>query len=305
MDKAGLVVTTDARGIRWTPELVDTLRRLYPTTLSDELATIFGTSEFAIRSAARRYGIVKDRDWLKRLRTSFCKQAAALYGVENGKRNGPRSRRIFFNEKYFSEPLTEKSAYWLGFIQADGSIRIKPHVKVLQLTLAMRDADHLDQFLSDLDANIVARRYPMAKVPCATIHLTSSQMVNDLMTLGVMPNKTGLGTFPIVSDELTSHYLRGVFDGDGNISLRKDRRLDPTASLVGSEAFVRWAAEVIRKQTGIQGGRITKHSKRNVWYFHIAGRRQVLEFGYWLYRGATRWLARKRAIFELLQRGSG
>ena len=43
-------------------------------------------------------------------------------------------------------------------------------------------------------------------------------MVNDLINLGCIPNKSLTLTFPdFINDELLPHFIRGYFDGDGCI----------------------------------------------------------------------------------------
>ena len=50
---------------RFTPELLEELKRNYPTTITSDLADHFGCSIYAIRNAAHRYGLKKDREFLR------------------------------------------------------------------------------------------------------------------------------------------------------------------------------------------------------------------------------------------------
>lgn len=292
----------DKRGVRWTPELIEVLRQIYPTTLNKEIASYFGIAETAIRAAARRFGLQKDPDWRRNYLVDLAKKTAVAHAVKNGKRNGPLSRRLFFDEQYFSGELTPESAYWLGFIQADGSIHIRPRCRYLTISLGIHDAKHLDQFMLDIQANRSAKRY-FRKIPVATVSLVSKPFIEDLMRIGIQPDKTRLGTFPVIEGPMVSHYLRGVFDGDGSIHFRHDRNCDPSISIAGGEDFALWALNTIRKHTGIKGGSIIQHQTRHVWYVVISGRIQVTHVFYWLYRNATRWLERKRQVFACLYGG--
>jgi intein-encoded DNA endonuclease-like protein len=47
-------------------------------------------------------------------------------------------------------------------------------------------------------------------------------MVDRLISLGVIPNKTGSETMKYVPDEWKTDFIRGFFDGDGSISIRND-----------------------------------------------------------------------------------
>src|SRR5260370_646778 len=51
--------------------------------------------------------------------------------------------------------------------------------------------------------------------------LDSKQAVARFCELGVTPNKSYTGPYPIVPQEVWWHCFRGVFDGDGNINLSR------------------------------------------------------------------------------------
>ena len=57
-------------------------------------------------------------------------------------------RKYALNESFFSKIESEKQAYWLGFIAADGNIR--QDGLCLTIELARRDREHLAKFLLDI-----------------------------------------------------------------------------------------------------------------------------------------------------------
>ena len=52
-------------------------------------------------------------------------------------------------------------------------------------------------------------------------HITSDKMFSDLCKHGCVPNKSLILTFPVITEELIPHFIRGYFDGDGGITIRK------------------------------------------------------------------------------------
>ena len=54
--------------------------------------------------------------------------------------------------------------------------------------------------------------------------INSTTITNRLRELGCVENKTYIGfNLPILENSLYRHFIRGYFDGDGSISIRKDR----------------------------------------------------------------------------------
>jgi len=134
-------------------------------------------------------------------------------------------RKYNFNFDFFKYPLNEVSAYWLGFISADGYISSN---KEFAIQLKEDDFEHLKKFNKDLSGNIPVtfskkkERYICGKVTpeskLCQIRIFSTQMVSDLANLGVYANKSKTIRFPrFLDDKMTWCFLRGYFDGDGSI----------------------------------------------------------------------------------------
>jgi hypothetical protein len=56
-----------AKRIYWSPQMLDDLRRYFPTTINEECAEIFGVSVRTIRRKARQLGLEKDPQWLREI----------------------------------------------------------------------------------------------------------------------------------------------------------------------------------------------------------------------------------------------
>ena len=130
---------------KWSKEDTDLLVNKYATSSVEDLAKEIGVSISALYHKANRLGLRKE----KRIIT-----ASGLEGLRKG---GLKNRKYFYNERFFKEPLNEVSAYWLGFIQADGHIRKSSNGAFLEIDLSKKDVSLLYRFAEDIgsDGSIV------------------------------------------------------------------------------------------------------------------------------------------------------
>lgn len=128
----------------------------------------------------------------------------------------------------FQNIETELQAYLLGFFAADGSINEKR--KTLRIHLQKQDSEIVDLFKDIISPNaytfinpehVVTGRNGM-KVHASEsygVDITSSQICNDLVSLGFGYNKTYKELhLPNIPKELLRHFIRGYFDGDGSFT---------------------------------------------------------------------------------------
>jgi intein/homing endonuclease len=136
------------------------------------------------------------------------------------------TRRIEFNESFFDNINTEEKAYWLGFIFADGNIISHKRCYSLTLGVSEIDIDHIKKFQQTLQTthklstkNKTTGKYGQVSKPFYYIRVTSKHLVESLIGLGCVPNKSKTITFPNILPKLERHFIRGVFDGDGWITM--------------------------------------------------------------------------------------
>lgn len=137
------------------------------------------------------------------------------------------------NHHIFDSINTEEKAYWLGFIWADGCIlnvkEDKPNY-AFELGLSVKDIEHLRKFCKF--ANVPENKIKVRKnnglgkdkeFYLCRIQISSKHLWNVLNNYGCCPNKTNNENFPSISifsePKLISHFIRGVFDGDGWVYL--------------------------------------------------------------------------------------
>lgn len=118
-----------------------------------------------------------------------------------------------FNESYFEKIDSERKAYFLGYLMADGNVYKRDKSQpCIRMELNNKDIDILYELEKDLNLD---NHVKYTRKNCSKIYCHSLKMFNDLSKYGIIPNKTGKEIIPNVSDELMQHFIRGFFDGDG------------------------------------------------------------------------------------------
>jgi|GEM_PF-2373088 len=117
------------------------------------------------------------------------------------------------NDSFFRE-INEFSAYWLGFIAADGTLSWRD--KNLALVLNAGDKGHLEKFLDCLNSNVKIS-YVLSNNSVG-IRIYSKEIFSSLVRLGITPNKSLRMGNVFIPSHFSSHFIRGLFDGDGSLS---------------------------------------------------------------------------------------
>ena len=119
-------------------------------------------------------------------------------------------------------------AYVLGFFTADGNM-IKNKRGAHFISIEITDKDILEEMKKAIGSNhkISIRKNQFPEKDSYRLQIGSKVMFNDLLKLGITPNKSKTIDLPEIPKNYFSDFLRGYFDGDGCISfgtyLRKDR----------------------------------------------------------------------------------
>jgi hypothetical protein len=146
-------------------------------------------------------------------------------------------RKYNLNENFF-DVLNEKSTYWLGFLYADGYVRMKDG-KSGELKLKLKDTDrcHIEKFLTDIECIKPIKCGIDNKSKFCSVTVYSNLIVNKLFELGCVNNKTQKIRLPNLNESLMNHFIRGYFDGDGSISKVKNRPNSFVVSICSNKNF--------------------------------------------------------------------
>ncbi len=159
-----------------------------------------------------------------------CKQDFILKNIAYEKRGGGKycskrcskyaTKKHSFNEHFFDVIDNSTKAYWLGFLMADGCNTGDE----LQVELSVKDKNHLSKLKKQLQATQSISHRKRGKHEMVSLRLASRQFCQTLTKLGCKQRKSFTLRFPKISDLLARDFIRGYFDGDGCIHLRRDKR---------------------------------------------------------------------------------
>lgn len=195
-------------------------------------------------------------------------------------------------------------AYVLGFLFADGSITktergghyVSFHTMDSELLFAMRAAMRSEHKI----AKRTARSGNVYRM-----QIGSKELVADLKKFGLEEAKAQRMRFPKIPLKYVSHFIRGFFDGDGNVWVGKahlDRKrplnVIQTAFTSASLEFLEGLKMTLRKQ-GMMGGSLVslKGKQCGRLSFSIKDSLKLYEI---MYNGSrtSLHLPRKKKVFE-------
>ena len=201
-------------------------------------------------------------------------------------------------------------AYVLGFFTADGSM-IKNRRGAHFIELEITDKDLLKNIKELLGSNhkISIRKDKFNKWKrLYRIQIGSKEMFNDLLKLGLVPRKAKRIKLPNIPKKYFSHFVRGYFDGDGNVTIctyqRKARNNESVTILQsgftsGSKIFLTDLKNKLLKEKIIKGGTLYYSNKGWRLYFSINDSKRFYSFIYGgLDKNNKLFLNRKKSIFE-------
>lgn len=199
-------------------------------------------------------------------------------------------RKYNLNENFF-DVLNEKSAYWLGFLYADGFVRMKDG-KSGELKLKLKDTDksHIEKFLKDINCEKPIKCGIDNKSKFCSVTVYSNLLVNKLFELGCVNNKTQKIRLPELTGEFISHFIRGYFDGDGSISKIKNRPNSFSVSICSNKNFNKDLLNFL--------GYGKEYEYENYSIIKISKIMEVIKFRDYIYNKAETLLERKLIKFK-------
>lgn len=119
---------------------------------------------------------------------------------------------------YFENIDTPLKAYYLGLIYADGTVSVKPIYR-FHIGLMSQDKYVLDKLNEELgghgsfyhqgEEEHYINGHLAQKKEFDSLSIYSKELVHNLISHNIVPNKTYTDIFPIVGDEYFFDYLRG------------------------------------------------------------------------------------------------
>lgn len=109
-------------------------------------------------------------------------------------------------------------AYVLGFFTADGNmVRNKRGAHFIAFEITDKELLEIIRRVLGSNHKITQRRRKDVHKICYRLQIGSKVWFNDLSRLGLVPNKSKKVQLPKIPTQHFSHFVRGYFDGDGNV----------------------------------------------------------------------------------------
>lgn len=143
--------------------------------------------------------------------------------------------------------LSEASAYWAGFLAADGNVDSKNRVRIM---LKYDDIGHLVKFANFLESTHKIQSNTTTYDRCA-FEFTSKNIVEKLYSLyNIVPNKSLILLPPNSLGSYIVDFIRGYFDGDGSLCESFSNVNSKTATIYatlvsGSIKFTNWMEQFL------------------------------------------------------------
>lgn len=156
-------------------------------------------------------------------------------GLTTGKTKscGCLKYKYHINENFFKIIDTEEKAYILGLFAADGNI--SKSTTNIKLELKYTDVDILEKIKEAMDYNFnlihcnYKSHFPNSdKIYdnyLIRLNITNKTIHTDIQKYGLTPNKSETLdiNLDLIPEEFIHHFLRGLWDGDGSISVSYNR----------------------------------------------------------------------------------
>lgn len=180
----------------------------------------------------------------------------------------PIQRNI--NQNFF-KVVDSNTAYVLGFLSADGNLT-KTKRGTHYFSLYSKDYVIVKKILDVMGATHSLSKRISETGEVYRFQIGSKIMYEDLVKLGYTPLKSKRMRLPKIPEQFLPDYIRGYFDGDGNVwigHVNKKRRVPTKVMQVaftsGSKNFLKDLL-IVFHDLGLKGGAIytskTKHFSR-------------------------------------------
>ena len=199
------------------------------------------------------------------------------------------------NEDFFEVIDTEEKAYYLGLFVTDGYVLNPPKNGKKQSTRCGMELQEEDGYILEHFLKLVGSDKDLKSAGPNTKYfvLYSNKMGEDLARHGVVPKKCHVIDFPAtVPDYLMHHFIRGLLDGDGGVSIINGRI---KFSFHGNLKVISKLQELLEFKIGVNKVKILKSSCASINY---TAKKDAVAFYDYIYKDATVYLKRKKAKFD-------
>ena len=154
-------------------------------------------------------------------------------------------------------------AYVLGFFAADGyMVKNKRGACFIEFLITDKELLEKIQLVMNSDHRIAVRKGKENQKDRFRLQVGSKAIYEDLLSLGMTNRKSLTLEMPNIPDRYFPDFVRGYFDGDGNVyanTYRRKNRKKQSVTLLsgftcGSKRFLEKLHQKLKELANIQGG---------------------------------------------------
>lgn len=189
--------------------------------------------------------------------------------------NGEAHKKYSLDEKYFEKIDTKDKAYFLGLLIADGHA----NKKGFEISLQIEDRKVIDLFKSYIKytGNLKIKKDSRKEIYKDSVRLTISRqkIAIDLSKFGIKQGKSYNAYFPDIPEEFHSHFIRGVFDGDGCICYSENRR--NIFDICGNQELIEEIKNCLMRNCNITNKKLNNPNKNKNFVHLVVGNKKEIE----------------------------
>ncbi len=199
--------------------------------------------------------------------------------------------------KNFFDYWSNEMSYVLGIILTDGKVGTDNG----HISISMKEDDHLKKIKKMLHAGHPVR-YDK-QIDLYTLGFTRGNMADSLLKLGITSRKSLKVEFPDVPDKFLSHFIRGVFDGDGSVFFEPRSKNYPLRVnfTSGSKAFMTALESKLHSHAGLRKRNIYKTLRKRMSYYIRYCHTDSIKFFDYIYEGADESMRLERKYQKFLE----
>lgn len=222
------------------------------------------------------------------------------------KRSGKITKKKYHvNDSYFKVINTEEKAYILGFLCADGhishtDIRIEVAEKDIDILYKIRKALNSNHPIRDTYKKNPYKNSKRTNLTLKIVKICGVHLTRPLLNMGLGGKKTytlNSSVLNYVPKYLIRDFLRGYFDGDGNVFYGKKYTsgIKYNINVCGNEEFL---LNTFQKYFPTTNKLYKDLYSKQCWVWKISSKERVLEFLRYLYYNSSIFLDRKYLAFR-------
>ena len=256
-------------------------------TTIEEMTRLYNTESMSCADIAKRFGVSRKTVWKYLRRHGLAvrtKTQARRTAIAQGK-----IKQVLYdiNEDFF-DTWSPSMAWILGLMVTDGHIAVGPSGSLVP-SLSSVSLPLLERVRTAMGSNhpIKLKKQTLGGT-IFRFDFCRRKMAERLVSFGITPKKSLKVPFPLIPRPYLSHFIRGVFDGDGSVFM--DPRIPKSGIRVffvsGSRDFISGLEGVLHREAGLREQTIYHRPTGTSFYFKY-GHSDALRFFDFVYAGAT------------------